>query len=680
MHVQLCRFLPPSLCLSWGQACSQLLTHRIVEGILQQVKTGVHASTSYMYQPIGGLIEQLVMAMAEGKVNQLDTLLQTGLNRGLGIRGLMVLLDCERKGLYKPKSFTEEEMSHGLLFLRLGGARVASLVHQTLGTPTLLMLRYGSLAKSTITSLLPSAGFPTKAEIQCNIQVAFKNSHGSSRCGYVLMIDEIKVEERMRWDPSTNSVTILGLCWEHMEHVGLDFCSMSDAAALVQGILRGEIHHASEAMVFSIRVLLDSRHASGSRRFIIAGTCKQEGCARHARLISTVIEACNAEILTIGCPLFSIASDGESHRGSALTMLTHRQPLEPGSELMLLGKLRLMNMLVGDNNIMADKDYKHIMKHCRNFTICKSGVMVNGFAVTPTLLCFHLQANKVPSHQIAYLLNPADQQDVPLCYTLIKEIWSLPPPALTDKPGFVAARVLPFIQVSLSLYDQLVHLSATTHLSMFLFTIHDAQSKAMPSLTFKDIILLVKNAYFCTAKAKIYTPNGNLYLISNVTLILNGTNRLESTFGAMQMMVGNDVNANILTLGYHLSHAVECLNILSEHPMWDRGPRHLHLHGIEDGNGDMQAKCDHITPESWEGCVNVWDISLVTSWNLRRQMVSSEFPAIDIEGALQELESKGYAMEFPFGQVAESPEESDDNDKGNSECHILFLGQVTHSD
>ena len=260
------------------QSCSQLLTHWIVEGILQRIKTGIHASTSYAYQPIGGLIEilrkksttldglrfkqlstsrtlatrartvgryeQLVMAMGEGKVNRLDALLRAGLNRGLGVRGLIELLDRARKGLYKPKNFTEEEMSRGLLFLRLGGARVASLAHQALGAPTLSTLRYGSAARSTVTSLSPCAGFPTKSEIQCNIRAAFKNSHGNSGCGYVLMIDEIKVEERMRWDPSTNR--ILGLCREHTEHVGLDFCLMSDVRALVHGILRGDIHHASE--------------------------------------------------------------------------------------------------------------------------------------------------------------------------------------------------------------------------------------------------------------------------------------------------------------------------------------------------------------------------------------------------------------------------------------------------
>ncbi len=122
-----------------------------------------------------------------------------------------------------------------------------------------------------------------------------------------------------------------------------------------------------------------------------------------------------------------------------------------------------MNPLVGNNDITADKDPKHVMKRCRNFTIRKSGVMINSFVVTPALLRFHLQANKVPAHRIMYLLNPTDRQDVPLCYTFMKEVWSLPPPAPTDKPSFVAARdallilgslfrhlALPYVQVSLS--------------------------------------------------------------------------------------------------------------------------------------------------------------------------------------------------------------------------------------
>ena len=192
---------------------------------------GIHANTNFVYQPIAGLIkilqkkcemldglcfkqlliswtmatqaqtlgqyEQFVMAMSKGNVNCLDALLWVGLNCGLGMRGMMELLDQARKGLYKPTNFTEEEMSHRLLFLQLGGAHVVSLAHQTLGTPTLSTLHYGSAAKSTITSLSPSAGSPTWSEVQSNLRAAFKKAREDSRCRYVLMINEIKVEERL---------------------------------------------------------------------------------------------------------------------------------------------------------------------------------------------------------------------------------------------------------------------------------------------------------------------------------------------------------------------------------------------------------------------------------------------------------------------------------------------------
>jgi hypothetical protein len=110
----------------------------------------------------------------------------------------------------------------------------------------------------------------------------------------------------------------------------------------------------------------------------------------------------------------------------------------------------------------------------------------------------------------------------------------------SDKPSFAAAWnalcmlgslfqhfTLLFVQVTLSLHEQLVHFSTTTHLATFLYTSHRARTKAMPSLTFKDIIILVKNAFFCVAKVKISTSNGEFYII------LLGTDHLESTFGVV---------------------------------------------------------------------------------------------------------------------------------------------------
>jgi hypothetical protein len=142
-----------------------------------------------------------------------------------------------------------------------------------------------------------------------------------------------------------------------------------------------------------------------------------------------------------------------------------------------------MNLYVGEHDLTADKDYKHVVKRLRNLLLRKMGAMVNGVHITPALLRFHLKENKVSTHRLNYLLNPQDRQNVPLCYSLLKEVWSLPDPSPSDKPGFVVARralqllgalfrhiVLPFIQINLSLHDQLAHLSTAAHLATFLYS------------------------------------------------------------------------------------------------------------------------------------------------------------------------------------------------------------------
>lgn len=145
----------------------------------------------------------------------------------------------------------------------------------------------------------------------------------------------------------------------------------------------------------------------------------------------------------------------------------------------------------------------HVMKRLRNLLLRKTGAMVNGVHITPALLRFHLNENKVSTHRLnhleEYLLDPQDRQNVPLCYSLLKEVWSSPDPSPPDMPGFVAARrvlqllgslfrhmVVPFIQINLRLLEQLAHLSVAAHLATFLYTVNGAKNKALQSLTFRE--------------------------------------------------------------------------------------------------------------------------------------------------------------------------------------------------
>ncbi|KAJ7883749.1 hypothetical protein B0H13DRAFT_1580846, partial [Mycena leptocephala] len=105
-------------------------------------------------------------------------------------------------------------------------------------------------------------------------------------------------------------------------------------------------------------------------------------------------------------------------------------------------------------------------------------------------------------------------QDVDMGYQLLKELWSLPDALPSDTPGFSAARralkifgklgfhlVMPYICITLSLREQLVHLSTAAHLLLILFTSDRAGPDFMANQTFVNITIMIKNAFFCVAKA-----------------------------------------------------------------------------------------------------------------------------------------------------------------------------------
>jgi hypothetical protein len=90
---------------------------------------------------------------------------------------------------------------------------------------------------------------------------------------------------------------------------------------------------------------------------LVSGSCKRETTLEHLTVIETVVNACNNSPVIPNC-LFSIATNGEVHRGAALALLTMK--------------------------------------------------------ITPTLLQLHLTNNGMKIHEVKALLNPNDKQDVVL--------------------------------------------------------------------------------------------------------------------------------------------------------------------------------------------------------------------------------------------------------------------------
>lgn len=98
------------------------------------------------------------------------------------------------------------------------------------------------------------------------------------------------------------------------------------------------------------------------------------------------------------------------------------------------------------------------------------------------------------------------------------------------------------------------------HLLFALFSEDQATTKLMPTQLYVDIMIMIKNIYFCVAKTKVDDPDGDFWII------LLRTDRLEVLYGILCTMVGNNTNLDVLQLGLRLTGTTEVSMILVKYP------------------------------------------------------------------------------------------------------------------
>ena len=354
----------------------------------------------------------------------------------------------------------------------------------------------------------------------------------------------------------------------------------------------------------------------------------------------------------------SIASDGEAKRGKSLIQITFKKTLSTSSPIYpWLSACSLLDLHVGEDEITCDKDWKHAgAKRPRNALLREKGVLVYGTWITPAVLRSHLLEAGYKSDHIRAVLNPNDKQDVMLAYNLLRDVWTLPELS-SGPPGRIEARrslrmfgalcyhiLVPYLCVDLSLGDQLEHLSYAAHLALVLYAHENACGSFIPTALYVDLILMIKNVYFCVAKAKVDTPD------EDFSIVLLGTDRLENLFGCLRTMVGNDANVDNFQLGTRLTGTMEAANILALHPEWDKAPRRLHLPLVSRDMTTIPDSADHISPRSWRASQSLSSITPPTVWIQGRRRLESEYPfATDI---LHTVESTPNAsLLAPFGTL-----------------------------
>ncbi|KAF5366588.1 hypothetical protein D9758_008958 [Tetrapyrgos nigripes] len=581
--------------------------------------------------------KRFVRLLKDRNVENADRLIRVVFKRGLGIRGLMGLYERAVAGAYHPKSYEEKDYLKGLINLRMGSVRMAHFAHRAEGLPAVSTLR----AHSTLKPLIPSPSIVKGSEVQRNVDIvldcdelaAAKDQNGAPISHAVLMFDEIAVEQRLRYDNQSNS--FLGVCREHAGRMSVEFNTMEDLDELYRGIDSGEAHHAHEATIGAIGLLSKNRRLYNARPVLISGTCKREKAEEHAVVLRTTLEAVNAKAASTGVRIICVASDGEPNRGKALSILFLRYPLAPDSPIYpLLSPLKYLNLLVGKDDITMEKDQPHNCKRERGYLIRPRGFEIGGIHITPSILKAHLRAENHSSVHIGSIFKPDDLQDVPLAYQLHRDLWALPTiPPDNPNPRFHEERsairligtlfyeflLLPYICVELSLSEQLKHLSAAVFLLLVLY--RQSGKRFIPTLLYQDLMITIKNVFFCVAKAKVDNPDGQFWLC------LLGTNRLEILFGILRSVVGNDCNVDVFQLVHRITGSVEVANILAKHPEWDKTSRRLHLPPVDaEGKVLLDASVDHISPGIWKGDVRVRSVSLVTCWKAGCTLVLEKFP------------------------------------------------------
>ncbi|KAG6825438.1 hypothetical protein H0H87_009585 [Tephrocybe sp. NHM501043] len=255
----------------------------LYQGISDQIDTGIHENSQLSYHPIGNLIEinrrkseqlstmrlvklndsrkllgmatmlddhkQWILAVASGRVDRVGVLVQAGLVNKSGVRGLIRQYQRAVDKLYKPKGYTEDDIMHSIVMLRLGGARVAEFAHLAFSSPSVTTARRNAI----IMPLLISHAKPTILKVESNISAfldALPGGETARIIHQVLMLDEIAVEKQPRWDDKTDM--FFGVCREHANHVPLEFSSKRELDLFCDALDSGEIHFASEVSYQSV--------------------------------------------------------------------------------------------------------------------------------------------------------------------------------------------------------------------------------------------------------------------------------------------------------------------------------------------------------------------------------------------------------------------------------------------
>ncbi|KAJ7657436.1 hypothetical protein DFH06DRAFT_1090907 [Mycena polygramma] len=499
-----------------------------------------------------------------------------------------------------------------------------------------------TVAESNPPRLIPSVGTPKAAEIAANISTFFPASTGQPKVGHCLMIDGLHLCQRCRWYRPTNQ--IIGLCREHSGELDLSMSTMDSVLAVLEAV-HGDsptCHYGREATVAAVAPFRSENYHG--LPIVQTQTCKSEKGVGFTALLNSILVQWELHGGPNNGDLWVVGIDGDPvFREGAFKVLMCDEVRESDPLFAKLGGLKGLNRQCGKNKAVSGSDMKHGTKRVATSMRSNEGIVCERVVLNRGITTQWLEQlpDETPE-SVAVLVDPADHQNVPRAYKLIRAVISLGAEALSPSSdtsptdhstqrAFAMAGEMwrafldPFTKGSLSLSEALSDLSKFAHLAFYFYRQHG--SSFLSNQLYGDLQAIVKAAFFCVAQQQILDPMQRFYLYQI------GSDRLEEMFAEVRTE-SHDSNVDGLQLSERLSSAADSVRIWNEHPEWHQG----HIRRSWSGK-----EADHVNPTFFTGDMNItshvaigkcWDGGGLAAANfLSEHGVEFDFDAaLDVDG------------------------------------------------
>ncbi|KIK76637.1 hypothetical protein PAXRUDRAFT_28940 [Paxillus rubicundulus Ve08.2h10] len=426
----------------------------------------------------------------------LQHILHTLLKNGASIQTILRRIEDAVVNGYNPHSYNQAEFNLALLIYRVGGANLLTTLNQRLCIPAVHTVQNNTLSIKITPTISSITSETTAQNIHSVIIEPHAQSGQTALRGVSLLMDETALEEAATYHPAQNGVR--GLCWKH--------------AGVIYPYL--DTYDSAEQLAQNIQERSSWEGDDQTYPVLAAPSCKEEDHTDWEALMYNIIELWydNDTHKKVG-PLWSFATDGNA---------THHKA---GHKIFLQAKLIPSSPIYGILSGLAGLNLRRV----------NSKILLH-------YLCWLNGCDKERAHK---LLFPNDPQDVPHAVELICAVVQLgqinTTKPLYTRPGQIpdidaiidieAISLLgtilqnllePFVNPSLSLTEQICHLSTAAHLLVSFYRIH--RTAFLPNPLMYDTMAMIKNIIFCAAK-QLRLDAGASFFLPDV-----GTDAIKTLF------------------------------------------------------------------------------------------------------------------------------------------------------